>query len=47
MGPIHGSVGKMKYGINVPNFGDYFQSMALSELARDAEDSGWDGSPKV
>jgi len=33
----------MKYGINVPNFGDYFHPRTLSELARDAEDSGWDG----
>jgi hypothetical protein len=43
MGPIYGSVRKMKYGINVPNFGNYFHSRTLSELARDAEDLGWDG----
>lgn len=33
----------MKYAINVPNFGDYGDPAVLVELARMAEDSGWDG----
>jgi alkanesulfonate monooxygenase SsuD/methylene tetrahydromethanopterin reductase-like flavin-dependent oxidoreductase (luciferase family) len=33
----------MKYGITVPNFGDYFDARAFSTLASDAEDAGWDG----
>jgi alkanesulfonate monooxygenase SsuD/methylene tetrahydromethanopterin reductase-like flavin-dependent oxidoreductase (luciferase family) len=33
----------MKYGIYLPNFGPYGDLKVLSELARDAEESGWDG----
>ena len=33
----------MKYGINVPNFGDYGEPRVIAELARDAEAAGWDG----
>ncbi len=36
--------GNTKYGINVPNFGSaYYDPKTLSELARDAEEAGWDG----
>lgn len=33
----------MKYAINVPNFGDYHHPGILAELARVAEQAGWDG----
>ncbi len=33
----------MRYGIYVPNFGDYGDARRLAALARDAEDARWDG----
>lgn len=33
----------MKFGIYIPNFGPYGDARVLAELARDAENSGWDG----
>jgi alkanesulfonate monooxygenase SsuD/methylene tetrahydromethanopterin reductase-like flavin-dependent oxidoreductase (luciferase family) len=33
----------MQYGITMPNFGDFFHPRALAELARQAEEAGWDG----
>jgi alkanesulfonate monooxygenase SsuD/methylene tetrahydromethanopterin reductase-like flavin-dependent oxidoreductase (luciferase family) len=33
----------MRYGINIPNFGDYFDVRAAAELAKEAEGAGWDG----
>lgn len=33
----------MKFGIYLPNFGTYGDVRALANLARDAEQSGWDG----
>jgi alkanesulfonate monooxygenase SsuD/methylene tetrahydromethanopterin reductase-like flavin-dependent oxidoreductase (luciferase family) len=33
----------VKHGINVPNFGTYADIHRLTELAKDAEDNGWDG----
>lgn len=33
----------MRYGISVPNFGDYFHPRILADLAHDAEAAGWDG----
>jgi alkanesulfonate monooxygenase SsuD/methylene tetrahydromethanopterin reductase-like flavin-dependent oxidoreductase (luciferase family) len=33
----------MRFGITVPNFGDYFDARLLAALARDAEAAGWDG----
>ena len=33
----------MKYGVYVPNFGEYGDPHNLLTLARDAEDAGWDG----
>lgn len=33
----------IKYGINVPNFGDYWHPKTLAELASEAEEAGWDG----
>ena len=30
-------------GIIVPNFGEYSDPQVLAEMAREAEDSGWDG----
>jgi alkanesulfonate monooxygenase SsuD/methylene tetrahydromethanopterin reductase-like flavin-dependent oxidoreductase (luciferase family) len=33
----------VRYGIYVPNFGDYGDARRLAALARDAEDARWDG----
>lgn len=33
----------MRFGLSVPNFGDYFDPRLLAELAHDAEQAGWDG----
>jgi alkanesulfonate monooxygenase SsuD/methylene tetrahydromethanopterin reductase-like flavin-dependent oxidoreductase (luciferase family) len=33
----------MRYGIDVPNFGDFGNPRALADLAREAEAAGWDG----
>jgi alkanesulfonate monooxygenase SsuD/methylene tetrahydromethanopterin reductase-like flavin-dependent oxidoreductase (luciferase family) len=33
----------MRYGFDVPNFGDYGEPRVLANLAREAEDHGWDG----
>jgi hypothetical protein len=33
----------MKYGVSLPPFGDYAYPLALAELAKQAEDAGWDG----
>lgn len=33
----------MKFGIYLPNFGPFGDARVLASLARDAEDSGWDG----
>jgi alkanesulfonate monooxygenase SsuD/methylene tetrahydromethanopterin reductase-like flavin-dependent oxidoreductase (luciferase family) len=33
----------MRFGIHVPNFGDFYDLPALASLAREAEDNGWDG----
>lgn len=33
----------MKYAINVPNFGPYADPHVVMDLAREAEDAGWDG----
>jgi hypothetical protein len=33
----------MKFGISVPHWGEYADARVLADLARDAEDAGWDG----
>jgi alkanesulfonate monooxygenase SsuD/methylene tetrahydromethanopterin reductase-like flavin-dependent oxidoreductase (luciferase family) len=33
----------VKYGVTVPNFGDYFDVRTLAETAAEAEKAGWDG----
>jgi hypothetical protein len=33
----------MRFGVTVPNFGDYFQPRTLAALAHDAEAAGWEG----
>jgi hypothetical protein len=33
----------MRYGVNLPNFGEYGDPRLLAELAHDAEEAGWDG----
>jgi alkanesulfonate monooxygenase SsuD/methylene tetrahydromethanopterin reductase-like flavin-dependent oxidoreductase (luciferase family) len=33
----------MHYGVSVPNFGDYAYARVQAELAREAEEAGWDG----
>lgn len=34
---------ELKRGIIVPNFGDYSDATLLADMARDAEEAGWDG----
>jgi alkanesulfonate monooxygenase SsuD/methylene tetrahydromethanopterin reductase-like flavin-dependent oxidoreductase (luciferase family) len=34
----------MRFGIDTPQFGPYADPRVLAQLAREAEDSGWDGS---
>ena len=33
----------MRFALNVPNFGEYGDARLLAALAREAEESGWDG----
>lgn len=33
----------MRFAVNVPNFGDFADPRAVADLARRAEDAGWDG----
>lgn len=33
----------MKFGINLPNYGEWSDPKILVEVAREAEDAGWDG----
>jgi alkanesulfonate monooxygenase SsuD/methylene tetrahydromethanopterin reductase-like flavin-dependent oxidoreductase (luciferase family) len=33
----------VKFGVNVPNFGEYSDPRAFASLAAEAEESGWDG----
>ncbi len=33
----------MKHGITIPNYGPFADIHRLTELAREAEDNGWDG----
>ena len=33
----------MKYGVYLPNFGDYFHAKFIAQLALEAEEAGWDG----
>jgi alkanesulfonate monooxygenase SsuD/methylene tetrahydromethanopterin reductase-like flavin-dependent oxidoreductase (luciferase family) len=33
----------MLHGLDVPNYGDYFDPRVLADLAHEAEQSGWDG----
>jgi alkanesulfonate monooxygenase SsuD/methylene tetrahydromethanopterin reductase-like flavin-dependent oxidoreductase (luciferase family) len=33
----------MKYGLHLPNFGSFGDARLLADLARTAEDAGWDG----
>ena len=33
----------MRYGVNLPPFGDFSEPGALAELAHEAEPAGWDG----
>ncbi len=33
----------MKFGINLANFGPYGEARVVAEMARDAEQAGWDG----
>jgi alkanesulfonate monooxygenase SsuD/methylene tetrahydromethanopterin reductase-like flavin-dependent oxidoreductase (luciferase family) len=33
----------MRFALNAPNFGEYGDARLLSELAREAEECGWDG----
>ena len=34
---------RMRYALNVPNFGAFADVRAMATLAREAEDAGWDG----
>jgi alkanesulfonate monooxygenase SsuD/methylene tetrahydromethanopterin reductase-like flavin-dependent oxidoreductase (luciferase family) len=33
----------MHYGVSISNFGDYAYARVQAELAREAEEAGWDG----
>jgi len=33
----------MRFALNAPNFGEYGDARTLAELARESEESGWDG----
>jgi hypothetical protein len=33
----------MRFGVHIPNFGDFHDLRAIAELAHDAEVAGWDG----
>lgn len=33
----------VRYGVSVPNYGEYGDARRLAELAREAEECGWDG----
>jgi alkanesulfonate monooxygenase SsuD/methylene tetrahydromethanopterin reductase-like flavin-dependent oxidoreductase (luciferase family) len=33
----------MRFAINVPNFGDFADPRVVADLARRAEEAGWDG----
>ncbi len=33
----------MRFGVHVPNFGDFHDLRAIAELAHEAEEAGWDG----
>ncbi|MQA01884.1 MAG: LLM class flavin-dependent oxidoreductase [Streptosporangiales bacterium] len=33
----------MRYSVNIPNFGDFQDPRAVADLARRAEEAGWDG----
>ena len=33
----------MKYGVYVPNHGDFFDTRFIAQLARETEEAGWDG----
>lgn len=33
----------LRFGVNVPNFGEFADARAVAQLAREAEDAGWDG----
>jgi alkanesulfonate monooxygenase SsuD/methylene tetrahydromethanopterin reductase-like flavin-dependent oxidoreductase (luciferase family) len=33
----------VRFAVNIPNFGDYSDAAAVADLAKLAEDSGWDG----
>lgn len=33
----------MKFAINIPNFGEYFDARLVARIAREAEEHGWDG----
>jgi alkanesulfonate monooxygenase SsuD/methylene tetrahydromethanopterin reductase-like flavin-dependent oxidoreductase (luciferase family) len=35
--------GRMQYGLNLPNFGTFADPRVVVDLAREAEDAGWDG----
>lgn len=33
----------MRFGLSIPNFGDWADPRRMAGLAREAEDAGWDG----
>jgi hypothetical protein len=33
----------MRFAVNIPNFGDYADPRVVADLARQAEEAGWDG----
>jgi alkanesulfonate monooxygenase SsuD/methylene tetrahydromethanopterin reductase-like flavin-dependent oxidoreductase (luciferase family) len=43
LGETIGEEDSVRYGVSVPNFGVGVDARAIGELAREAEESGWDG----
>jgi hypothetical protein len=39
-----GEEDSVRYGVSVPNFGVGMDARAITELAREAEEAGWDGA---
>ena len=44
LGETIGEEDSVRYGVSVPNFGVGVDARAIAELAREAEEAGWDGA---
>ena len=43
LGETIGEEDSVRYGVSMPNFGVGVDARAIAELAREAEEAGWDG----